>query len=66
MKTYIGVKAQLNAFLISPLDGSKLSGSSSGRFNPGKIAPGTHYIRGWMCPGASLDAVAKRKFPPPC
>jgi len=27
------------------------------------LPPGTHWIGGWVCPRADLDAVAKRKDP---
>jgi hypothetical protein len=33
-------------------------------FTPGEIAPGTHWIGGWMGPSASLDAVEKRQILP--
>jgi hypothetical protein len=33
---------------------------------PGKRAPGTHWIGGWVGPGAGLDAVARRKIPSSC
>jgi hypothetical protein len=32
---------------------------------PRKKAPGTHWIGGWVGPGAVLDAVVKRKIPNP-
>jgi hypothetical protein len=32
---------------------------------PTERAPGTHWIGGWMCPRAVLDAVVKRKIPNP-
>jgi hypothetical protein len=32
---------------------------------PGKEPPGTHWIGGWVGPGAVLDAVVKRKIPSP-
>jgi hypothetical protein len=30
--------------------------------SPEKLPPDTHWIGGWMCPTAGLDAVKKRKF----
>jgi hypothetical protein len=30
---------------------------------PRETAPGTHWIEGWVGPGAVLEAVAKRKIP---
>jgi hypothetical protein len=30
---------------------------------PGKSAPGTHWIGGWVSPRTGLHAVVKRKFP---
>jgi hypothetical protein len=35
--------------------------SRSGRFTSKVRAHGTHWIGGWMCPRAGLDAVTKRK-----
>jgi hypothetical protein len=35
-------------FLTSELDGGEWSDSRPGRFTPGEIAPGTHWIRGWV------------------
>jgi hypothetical protein len=32
------------------------------RFTPRESAPGTHWIRGWVNPRASVDDVEKRKF----
>jgi hypothetical protein len=48
-------------FLTSALDGGEWSASRPGRFTPGEIATGTHWIEGWMSPSAGLDAVEKRK-----
>jgi hypothetical protein len=36
---------------------------SPAALNPGKRAPGTHYIGGWVDHRVDLDAVAKRKIP---
>jgi hypothetical protein len=45
-------------FLTLALDGGEWSASCPGRFIPGEIAPGTHWID-WVGPRASLDAVEK-------
>jgi hypothetical protein len=46
-------------FLTSALDGCEWSASG-----PGEIAPGTHWIGGWVGPRVGLDAVEKRKTEP--
>jgi hypothetical protein len=51
--------------LTSALDGGEWSASRAGRFTPGERAPGTHWIGGWVGPGAILNAVVKRKIPSP-
>jgi hypothetical protein len=51
------VDVQLHVFLTSAL-GGEWSALSPGLFNPG-----THWIGGWVDPGAGLDAVTKRKNP---
>jgi hypothetical protein len=50
------------SFLTSALVGSEWSASRLGRFAPGEIAPGTHWIGGWMGPRIGLEAVQKRKI----
>jgi hypothetical protein len=65
MKTYWGVEVYFHAFLTSALDGDKWSGSRPGRFTSRERAPGAHWIGGWVCTRAVLDAVVKRKFPNP-
>jgi hypothetical protein len=52
--------------LNSALDGGEWSASRSGRFNPRERAPGTHWIGGWVGPGAVMVMVVKRKIPSPC
>jgi hypothetical protein len=47
------------------LGGGEWSASRSGRFTPREIAPGTHWIGGWVGPRAILDSVVKRKIPIP-
>jgi hypothetical protein len=49
-------------FLPSALDGGEWSASRPCRFTPGERAPGTHWIGGWVGPGAGLDAEDKRKI----
>jgi hypothetical protein len=44
-------------FLTLALDGGKWSASHPGRFTPGEIAAGSHWIGGWVGPRAGLDAV---------
>jgi hypothetical protein len=51
--------------LTSTLDGGEWSASRPGSFTPGKRAPGTPWIGGWVGLRAVLDAVAKRKIPSP-
>jgi hypothetical protein len=57
------VEVQLHAFLISALDGKEWLASRSGYFSPGERAPGTYWIRGWVGPRVSLEAVEKTHFP---
>jgi hypothetical protein len=49
-------------FLISALDGGQWSVSRPGRFTAGQIAPGTHWIGGWMGSRTGLDAVEKKSL----
>jgi hypothetical protein len=51
--------------LTSALDGDECSASRPGRFTSKERAPGTHWIRGRVCPRAVLDAMVKRKIPSP-
>jgi hypothetical protein len=37
-----------------------------GCFTPWEGAPGTHYIGGWVGPGAGLDVVEKKEISCPC
>jgi hypothetical protein len=48
-------------FLALILDGGKYSISRPGRCNPGEIAPGIHWIGGWVRPRTGLGVVEKRK-----
>jgi hypothetical protein len=56
MKTY-GGGGIVPPFLTWELDGSEWSASRPGRFTPGKGAPGTNWIGGWVGSRAGLDAV---------
>jgi hypothetical protein len=53
---------QTHVFLNSALDGGEWSASRPDRFTPGEIAPGTHWIGGWVGPRAGLDDMEKWKF----
>jgi hypothetical protein len=48
-------------FLTSELDGGEWPASRSDRITPGRIAPGTTRLGGWVGLSVSLDAVDKRK-----
>jgi hypothetical protein len=48
--------------LTSALDGGEWSASRPGRFTSRERAPDTHWVGGWVGPGAVLDAVVKRKI----
>jgi len=67
MSTYWeGVETEIHSFLTSALDGGEWSGSRTGRFTPGKINIGTHWIGGWLGPRVGLEAVVKRNNTSPC
>jgi hypothetical protein len=65
MKTYWGVDVQIQAFLISALDGSEWSVSRPGRFIRRERTLGTHWIGGWGGGPQVWDTVSKRKIPSP-
>jgi hypothetical protein len=46
--------------------GGEWSASSPDRFIPGEIFSGSHLLRGWVGPRASLNTVANRKILYPC
>jgi hypothetical protein len=58
MKAYEVVEVQLHPFLTSVLDVGKWSALRPGRFTPGERAPSTHWLGGWVGPGAGLDSEA--------
>jgi hypothetical protein len=62
MKTYGVVDVQIHIILTRAVVGAEWSASRHGRFTPGKIALGTHWIGGWEGPRTGLDDVGKRKF----
>jgi hypothetical protein len=39
---------------------------ASAALPPREIAPGTHWIGGWVGPKAVVDAVVERQVPSPC
>jgi hypothetical protein len=54
MKAYGGVDVQIHVFLAYALAGNKWLASS-----PGRLAPCTHWIGGWMDPRAGLETWRK-------
>jgi hypothetical protein len=50
-------------FSTSAVDGGDSSGSLPCRFMPEERAPGTHWIRGWVGPRASLNALIGARCP---
>jgi hypothetical protein len=51
--------------LTSALDGGEWTTSRRGRFTSREIAPGTHWIRGWVGSKAGLDRMVNGEFPAP-
>jgi hypothetical protein len=62
MKAYGGVDVEIHIFLTSALAAGEWSASGPCRFTSEERAPGTHWIGGWVGPGAGVDEVEKRKF----
>jgi hypothetical protein len=62
MKAYGGVDVYTHVFFISALVGGEWSASRLCRFTPGEMAPGTHWIGGWVEPRADLDDMEMRKL----
>jgi hypothetical protein len=61
MKVYGVVDVYVHIFLTTTLVGGEWSASRPSRYIPGR-SPRTHWIGGWVHPGAGLDNVEKRKF----
>jgi hypothetical protein len=59
MNTYGGVVVQIHVLLPSALIGGEWSASRLCRFIPGKRAPGTNWIGGWVGPRAGLGDMRK-------
>jgi hypothetical protein len=57
-----GMDVWINIFLTSAVVGVVWSASRPGHFTSGEKAPCTHWIGGWVGPGAGLDDVEKIKF----
>jgi hypothetical protein len=53
-------------FFTSALHAGEWSASHPGRVTPKEISPGTHYIGGWVGPGAGSDAVETANISCPC
>jgi hypothetical protein len=62
MKAYGRVDVEIHIFLTSTLAGGEWSASRPGRFTPGEIDPGTHWIGDWVDPRTGFDDMGKRKF----
>jgi hypothetical protein len=62
MKVYWGVDVQIHIFLTLALVGGEGSASRPCRFTPGKRAPGTRRIGGWVGSRTGLDDMEKRIF----
>jgi hypothetical protein len=62
MKVYGGMDVYIHIFLTSALVGGEWSASHHGCFTPREMAPGTHWIGGWVDPRAGLDDAEKRKL----
>jgi hypothetical protein len=62
MKACEEVDVEIHIFLASALAGGEWSASRPGRYTPGEIAPGTHWIGDWVDSRAGLDDLEKRKF----
>jgi hypothetical protein len=66
MKTLWGSGGIAPPFVTSALDAGEWSASRPGRFTPGEIALGTHWIGGWVGPRCDKDknlALAKIRTP---
>jgi hypothetical protein len=59
MKAYGEVDVYTHIFLTLALVGGEWSDSRPGRFTPGEIVPGTHWMGSWMDLTDGLDDVEK-------
>jgi hypothetical protein len=59
---YGGADVSTHTILTLALAQGEWSASGPGRFTPGEIAPGTHWIGAWVGPRVGVDAVEKRKL----
>jgi hypothetical protein len=62
MKAYGGVDVQIHVFFTSTLVWGEWSALRHDRFSPGKRAPDTYWIGGWVCPRGGLNYMEKWKF----
>jgi hypothetical protein len=60
MKIYVGWR--YNSTILDLSTRWRWSASLPGRFTPGEIAPGTHWIGGWVGPRIGLDGVENRNI----
>jgi hypothetical protein len=62
MKEYGGTDVKIHILLTSALVGEEWSATRPGRFTPGEIVPGTHWIGGWVGPRTGLDDVERKNI----
>jgi hypothetical protein len=62
MKAYWCVDVQSHVLSTSTLVGSEWLASRSDCFTQGEVAPGTHWLGGWMGPRGGLDDIEKWTF----
>jgi len=65
MKMYEEMGIQLHTFLTFTLHRGEWLTSCHSHFTPMEKSASTCHLRGWMGPVASVDTMAKRKFPLP-
>jgi hypothetical protein len=56
-------KGKAPPFLTSTLDGDEWSASRPSHFTLREIAPGTHWMEGWVSSRAGFHVMEKRKIP---
>jgi hypothetical protein len=66
MKTYGGSEGIALPFLTSIPIGGDRSASRPCCFTPGDRAPGSHWIGGWVGPGAGMDAMENKNITCSC